>query len=120
MTTKINIGGEDRPANLNGYALELLAEYSGKNFTDFFNELEGMASKGFDMKAINTLLYCALAGGALEDDLPFDLRREKVATWVNMGNMGSVLEQLMGIVTASMPAPETDTKPKKKAAVAKP
>lgn len=119
MTTKIHIGGEDRPANLNGHALELLAEISGKDFTTFFNELEGMGTNGFDVKVVNTLLYCTLAGGALEDDLPFEFSRQKVSTWVNMGNMFGLVEQLMNIVAASMPAPETETKPKKKA-VAKP
>lgn len=105
MVKTLNIGGEERPANLNGLALEIIADLTGQDFTSFFTSLQIASQDGrFDIRAVNVLLFACLKGGALEADTPFNFSREKVATWVTLANIGEVLENVMLLVTAALPS----------------
>lgn len=111
----IKLGGKTRPAALNGYSLEILADITGQDFTTFFQNLqEGAATGKIDIKALNSLIYSVLKGGALETGEDFNTQREVVASWVNFTNMEGILVAIMEVVTSSLPE-NVETEQKKTA-----
>lgn len=115
MVKNLNIGGQERPANLNGLALEIIADLSGQDFTYFFSNLQNAAADGrFDIRAINILLFACLKGGAFETETPFDFSRERVSTWIDLRNIAAILEGVMSLVADALPADGEEKKRKAK------
>ena len=80
-TTKINIGGKDRPLKFGTNQSAKYCEIRGLSLVEMQEELSDIANS--DGGSIRDLLYSALWAGCMTDKLEVDFNRYDLGDWVD-------------------------------------